>query len=98
MTAAIVVGTWQAVGQTGIMFRDIMFRHQRGKLRGHAMHRRPEKKAVGKVAQVEGGTERASTANAGAEGTMLHHQPMHGCTGSAPCVNSRHRVRTHLWR
>jgi hypothetical protein len=63
------------------------------------MNRRPERTAVGKVAQVEGDTERASTANAGAGGTLLHHQPMHGCTGSAPCVSSRLRTRdTYFWR
>jgi hypothetical protein len=45
MTATIVVGTWQAVGQTGITFQ-----RQRGKLRGHTMDRRPDKTAVGKVA------------------------------------------------
>jgi hypothetical protein len=45
MTADIMVGTWQAVGQTGV--------RQKCKFGGHAMHRCPEKTAVGMVAKVE---------------------------------------------
>jgi hypothetical protein len=68
----------------------IMFRRQQGTLRGHGMDRHPEKTAVGKVAHVEGDTGTDSTAKAAAAGAPpQHHQPMHGCTGSAPCVSSR---------
>jgi hypothetical protein len=89
MTAVIVIGMWQAVGQTGIMFQ----RH-RGKTRGCAMDRRPEEMAVGKAAEVEGGTETAPrTAKVATASALLHFQPMNGCAWSAPCVSSRRRTR-----
>jgi hypothetical protein len=46
-------------------------------------------------AQVEGGTETApKSAKTAAAGTLLHCQPMNGCTWSAPCVSSRRRTST----
>jgi hypothetical protein len=85
ITAVMVVGMWQAVDQIGILFQ-----RQRGKLSGHAMDRRPEKTALGKVAQVEGGTETGPTAaKAAAAGALMHCQPLNwqrlnGYAWSAP--------------
>jgi hypothetical protein len=89
MTAVIVVGMWQVVGQTGNMFQP-----HRGKVRGRAMDRRPEETAVVKVAQLEGGTETALTSAKVTTASALHHcQPMNGCTWSATCASSRRRAR-----
>jgi hypothetical protein len=79
MIAVIVEGTWQAVSETGMTFR-----RQRGKLRGHAMHRRPEKTAVGNVAQVE--RDRDSFSRQGRGGWhAAASSAMYGSTGSALC-------------
>jgi hypothetical protein len=87
MTAVVVIGMWQAVGQTGVVFQC-----QRGKVRGHAMVRCPEEMAVGKVDQVKEGTETVLTFTKAAEAGALQHC-QNGCTRSAPCVGNRHQTR-----
>jgi hypothetical protein len=74
ITAVMVAGMWQALGQAGVFFQ----RH-----RGHVMDRHPDGTAMGEVDQGEEGTDRVAEAS-----VLLQCQPMNGCIWPVPCVHS----------
>jgi hypothetical protein len=85
VTAVVVAGMWQALGQAGVLFQ----RH-RGKVRGPVVDRHPNGAAMGEVNRVEGGTDRAVEAS-----MLLQCQLMNGCIQPVPCVHSMRPTGTN---